>query len=360
MSRSGRIHVVDDEANAGTAAERLLLDETRELRARIRERFDEKNVVGSTPAMQHLFELVDQVAPTRASVLISGEPGTGKELVANRIHQGSPRGSGPFVKVHCAGLAEPLLESELFGHEQGAFIGAMARKDGQIQLADGGTLFLDEVGESSPAIQVKLLRFLDDRAFERVGGNQTINVDVRVIASTSRDLHEDVVKGRFRGDLYFRLDVIALELPPLRDRLADIPALANKLLERHAKSCGKTISSIAPEALAQLMAYDWPGNVFELESVIERALAIETGSQLQRRNLALGIQSSFVPPGVPSIPGATLDELERYAILETLKATHGSTSKAAEILRISVRTIQYRLRQYDDPSSRGGLPVRVA
>ena len=193
------------------------------------------NIVGISPPMQRVFEVVDQVAPSRATVLITGESGTGKELVANAIHQRSPRASAPFVKLHCAALAESLLESELFGHEKGSFTGAMARKDGRFELADGGTLFLDEIGEISPAIQVKLLRFLQEHEFERVGGNQTIRVDVRVIAATNRDLAEEVAKGRFREDLYYRLNVVALEMPPLRDRKSDIPALGKFFLDRYAQ-----------------------------------------------------------------------------------------------------------------------------
>jgi DNA-binding NtrC family response regulator len=297
--------------------------------------------------MQRVFEIVDQVAPSRATVLITGESGTGKELVANALHGRSPRANGPFIKLHCAALAESLLESELFGHERGSFTGAMARKDGRFQIADGGTLFLDEIGEISPSIQVKLLRFLQEHEFERVGGTQTIRVDVRVIAATNRNLSEEVAKGRFREDLFYRLNVVALEIPPLRERRSDIPPLARFFLDRFAKDNGKPIEGFSPEALELLAAYDWPGNVRELENAIERAVVLATGPQIEPRQLPPTVRPRLLPSGMPSIPGATMADIERYAILETLKSTGGSTSKAAEILGISVRTIQYRLHQYN-------------
>jgi DNA-binding NtrC family response regulator len=322
--------------------------ETRQLRQRVRDRVAPGNIVGSSPPMQRVFEIVDQVAPSRATVLITGESGTGKELVANAIHQRSPRASGPFVKLHCAALAESLLESELFGHERGAFTGAMARKDGRFQIADGGTLFLDEIGEISPAIQVKLLRFLQEHEFERVGGTQTIRVNVRVIAATNRNLPEEVAKGRFREDLFYRLNVVTLEMPPLRDRRSDIPALAKFFLDRYASENGKTIEGFEPDTLQLLAAYDWPGNVRELENAIERAVVLTTGSNLEARSLPAHVRPKLTPAGMPLIPGATMADIERYAILETLKATGGSTSKAAEMLGISTRTIQYRLHEYNE------------
>jgi DNA-binding NtrC family response regulator len=322
--------------------------ETGQLRQRVRDRVAPGNIIGTAPPMQRVFEIVDQVAPSRASVLITGESGTGKELVANALHQRSPRANGPFVKLHCAALAESLLESELFGHERGSFTGAMARKDGRFQLADRGTLFLDEIGEISPAIQVKLLRFLQEHEFERVGGTQTLRVDVRVIAATNRNLVEEVAKGKFREDLYYRLNVVALEMPPLRDRRSDIPALATFFLDRYAKENAKQIESIAPETLELLAAYDWPGNVRELENAIERAVVLTTGTVLEVRALPPQIRPKHTPTGMPVIPGATMADLERYAIVETLKATGGSTSRAAEMLGISARTIQYRLHEYNE------------
>jgi DNA-binding NtrC family response regulator len=324
--------------------------ETRQLRARVRDRVAPSNMIGVAPPMQRVFEVIDQVAPSKATVLITGESGTGKELVANAIHQRSPRANGPFVKLHCAALAESLLESELFGHEKGSFTGAMARKDGRFSIADGGTLFLDEIGEISPAIQVKLLRFLQEHEFERVGGTQTIKVDVRIIAATNRNLRDEVAKGRFREDLYYRLNVVALEMPPLRDRRGDIPALADFFLDKLMKENAKQLDGFMPQTLDLLCAYDWPGNVRELENALERAVVLAApGSKIEPRHLPPTVRPvvSF-PSGMPVIPGASMPELERYAILETLKAVGGATSKAAEILKISARTIQYRLHQYNE------------
>jgi two-component system NtrC family response regulator/two-component system response regulator HydG len=321
--------------------------ETRQLRARVRDRVAPSNMIGVAPPMQRVFEVIDQVAPSKATVLITGESGTGKELIAAAIHEQSPRAKKPFVKLHCAALAETLLESELFGHEKGSFTGAMARKDGRFSIADGGTLFLDEIGEISPAIQVKLLRFLQEHEFERVGGTQTIKVDVRVIAATNKTLSEEVKAGRFREDLYYRLNVVTIDMPPLRDRKSDIPALAKFFLDRYAKDNGKPIESFAPQTLELLMSYDWPGNVRELENAIERAVVLTTGPAVEPRNLPPNVRPTMRPTGMPPIPGSTLAEIERYAILETLKATGGSTSKAADMLGISVRTIQYRLHDYN-------------
>ena len=322
--------------------------ETRQLRQRVRDRVAPNNIVGASPPMQRVFEIVDQVAPSRATVLITGESGTGKELVANALHQRSTRPNGPFVKLHCAALAESLLESELFGHEKGSFTGAMARKDGRFQIADGGTLFLDEIGEVSPSIQVKLLRFLQEHEFERVGGNQTIRVDVRVIAATNRDLADLVAKGKFREDLYYRLNVVGLEMPPLRDRRTDIPTLARFFLDRFTKENAKAIDGFTAEALDRMTAYDWPGNVRELENAVERAVVLCNTVLIEARHLPASVQPRVTPAGMPVIPGATMAEIERYAILQTLESAGGSTSKAAETLGISVRTIQYRLHQYNE------------
>ncbi|HEY4175481.1 MAG TPA: sigma-54 dependent transcriptional regulator [Kofleriaceae bacterium] len=322
--------------------------EARQLRARVRDRALPNNIIGTSPPMQRVFEIVDQVAPSRATVLITGESGTGKELVANALHQRSTRASGPFIKLHCAALAESLLESELFGHEKGSFTGAMARKDGRFSLADGGTLFLDEIGEISPSIQVKLLRFLQEHEFERVGGTQTIRVDVRVIAATNRNLVEEVAKGRFREDLFYRLNVVALEMPSLRERRSDVPTLARFFLDRYTKENTKAIEGFSPEAMEQMVAYDWPGNVRELENAVERAVVLTTGSMIEVRALPANVRPSVSATGMPMVPGATLGDIEKFAILETLKFTGGSTSRAAEILGISVRTIQYRLHQYNE------------
>jgi DNA-binding NtrC family response regulator len=336
-------------------ANEALRREAAQLRKRVRDRVAPGNMIGSSPPMQRVFEIVEQVAPSRATVLITGESGTGKELVASAIHQRSPRANGPFIKLHCAALAESLLESELFGHEKGAFTGAMARKDGRFSMADGGTLFLDEIGEISGSLQVKLLRFLQEHEFERVGGTQTIRVDVRVVAATNRDLQDEVARGRFREDLFYRLNVVNIETPPLRRRKSDIPAIAKFFLDRYAKENAKAIEAIAPAALALLAGYDWPGNVRELENAIERAVVLATGAEIEVRHLPPNVRPS-APTGMPVIPGATMAEIERYAILETLKATGGSTSKAAEVLDISTRTIQYRLHQYQ-AAPRGGVEV---
>ena len=324
-----------------------LVRETRELRQRVRDRVAPSNIIGAAPPMQRVFEIIDQVAPSKATVLITGESGTGKELVANAIHQRSPRATGPFVKLHCAALAESLLESELFGHEKGSFTGAMARKDGRFSIADGGTLFLDEIGEISPSIQVKLLRFLQEHEFERVGGTQTIRVDVRVIAATNRNLIEEIAKGRFREDLYYRLNVVSLEMPALRERRTDIPALVKFFVDRYARDNGKTIEGCAPAALELLMNYSWPGNVRELENAIERAVVLSTATLIDTKQLPAAIKPMAAPSGMPVVPGSTMAEIERYTILETLKATGGSTSRAAEMLGISPRTIQYRLHDYN-------------
>jgi len=319
--------------------------ETVLLRKRVRDRVAPGNIVGSSPPMQRVFDIVEQVAPSRATVLITGESGTGKELVANAIHQQSPRAHGPFIKLHCAALAESLLESELFGHEKGSFTGAMARKDGRFSLADGGTLFLDEIGEISQSLQVKLLRFLQEHEFERVGGTQTIHVDVRVVAATNRDLKEEIARGRFREDLFYRLNVVNIETPPLRERRSDIPEIAKFFLDRYAKDNGKVVDTIAPDALDLLLAYHWPGNVRELENAIERAVVLTTGNVLEARQLPPSVRPVGAS-GAPPIPGSTMAALERYAILETMRETGGSTSKAAEMLGISARTIQYRLQEY--------------
>jgi DNA-binding NtrC family response regulator len=333
--------VVMDKVFANLALRR----ETIQLRKRVRDRVAPDNMVGASALMQRVFEIIDQVAPSRATVLITGESGTGKELVANAIHQRSPRACGPFIKLHCAALAESLLESELFGHEKGSFTGAMSRKDGRFSLADGGTLFLDEIGEISPALQVKLLRFLQEHEFERVGGTQTIRVDVRVIAATNRNLEQEVKNSRFREDLFYRLNVVNIETPPLRERRSDIPAIAKFFLDRYAKDNGKIVEVLSQQALELLVAYDWPGNVRELENAIERAVVLATGTELDVRHLPANVRPAGTT-GAPQIPGSTMAELERYAILETLKAAGGSTSKAAEMLGISTRTVQYRLHEY--------------
>ncbi len=333
------------------------------MRRRLAERHGLHNIIGSSPPMQKVFDTVLQVAGARASVLITGESGTGKELIAAAIHEHSPRASGPFVKLHCAALAESLLESELFGHEKGSFTGAMARREGRFEQANGGTLFLDEIGEISPAIQVKLLRFLQEREFERVGGNQTIKVDVRIVAATNRDLLQRVKDGHFREDLYYRLNVVTIEMPALRTRPTDIPLLATHFLRKYAAENEKRVTGFIDEALEHLVRYAWPGNVRELENVIERAVVVCRGDEIRAIDLPANIRPHAGDAGrgeMPFVPGASLAELERFAILRTLEYTGGSTSRAAEILGISPRKIQYRLHEYsgsalpshDDQSAR--------
>ncbi len=323
-----------------------LLQETLALRDRLRERNAFGHIVTEDPKMRAVLDLVAQVGPSKASVLITGESGTGKELIAEALCAASPRAQGPFVRLHCAALAESLLESELFGHEKGAFTGAVARREGRFKQADGGTLFLDEIGEIPMGTQVKLLRFLQDKSFERVGGNETLKVDVRLIAATNRDLKAEIKKGHFREDLYYRLNVIAVELPPLREKRADIGPLASFFLGRYAKENGRNIEGITEQAHKVLASYDWPGNVRELENVIERAVVLCEGPLVDLRHLPPSLVPADQRDGPPPIPGSTIQDLERYAILKTLEACGGSTSKAASILGVSPRKIQYKLHEY--------------
>lgn len=307
----------------------------------------ETKIYGSSPPMQALKRLIDQVATSRATVLVTGESGTGKELVARRIHEMSDRREGPFQRLHCAALAESLLESELFGHEKGAFTGADARREGRFETADGGTLFLDEIGEISASTQVKLLRFLQEREFERVGGNETIRVDVRIIAATNRSLEEAVRAGEFREDLYYRLNVIHMATPPLRARRGDVAILANHFVAKYARQDGLEIEEVTPAAIHALQDYDWPGNVRELENVMERAVVLCDGGRIEPRHLPPEFgDSPFASHADVTIPGSSLDDIERYAILQTYEATGGSTSETAQILDISVRKVQYKLKEY--------------
>jgi DNA-binding NtrC family response regulator len=323
-----------------------LVQEAQRLRDRLRERNAFSHVVSADPRMEAVLELVAQVGPSRASVLVSGESGTGKELIAEAVHLASPRAKAPFIRLHCAALSESLLESELFGHERGAFTGAVGRREGRFKQADGGTLFLDEISEVSPGVQVKLLRFLQERTFERVGGNETLRVDVRVIAATNRDLASEIRKGTFREDLFYRLNVVTIDLPPLRERRGDIPALASFFLRRYAAENGKAITTIADDALRTLLDYRWPGNVRELENVIERAVVLCESPVIEKKHLPPSVVPAAERDGAPPIPGSTIADLERYAILKTLEACGGSTSKAATVLGVSPRKIQYKLHEY--------------
>jgi two-component system NtrC family response regulator/two-component system response regulator HydG len=327
---------------------RRLADETRMLRERLDDKYRFENIIGRSPEMLEVFRLVEQVAPSQASCLVTGESGTGKELIAQALHQRSPRRDAPFVKVSCAALPETLLESELFGHERGSFTGAISRRSGRFEVAAGGTVFLDEIGDVPLGMQVKLLRFLQERQFERIGGNVTLTVDVRVIAATHRDLPAMVRDGKFREDFYYRLNVIEIPLPPLRSRSQDIPLLVDFFVRRFAAANAKEVDSVTDETLAALTGYAWPGNVRELEHAIERAVVLSRGNQLE-----LALFPALPPPAPaaeqvagPLVPGATLEEIEREAILRTLESVGGSTSRAAAILKISPRTIQYKIKQY--------------
>ncbi|MFZ5469116.1 MAG: sigma-54-dependent transcriptional regulator [Myxococcota bacterium] len=332
---------------------RTLRRDAASMRERLQARYRFKNIIGDSPELQAVFDVVKRAAPTKATVLILGESGTGKELIAQALHEESPRADKPFIKVNCAALSESLLESELFGHEKGSFTGAVGRKEGRFELADGGTLFLDEIGEISPALQIKLLRVLQQKEFERVGGTQTVKVDVRLVAATNRDLGAEVKAGRFREDLFYRLNVVAVTLPPLRRRKADIPALVAHFVEKYAKSYEKKIAGLAPGTLNALLSHDWPGNVRELENVVERAVVLATASELTADDLPptlRGPRPRERLDGGSLIPGATLYDIEREAILRTLEMVDGSTSRAAEVLGISVRKIQYRLKEYAEHS----------
>ncbi|HEY7511793.1 MAG TPA: sigma-54 dependent transcriptional regulator [Vicinamibacteria bacterium] len=334
-----------------------LLEETKVLRERVQTKYRFDNLVGESPEMLAAFKTIQQVASSSSSVLLLGESGTGKELFAQALHQNSPRRSKPFVKVACAALPETLLESELFGHEKGSFTGALYTRAGRFEMADGGTLFLDEIGDISPTVQVKLLRFLEEREFERVGGNRTYKVDVRIVCATHRDLTKKLQEGTFREDLYYRLNVIEIHVPPLRDRPGDIPVLAHHFLKKYADLNRKSVRGISDDALALLLRHAWPGNVRELENAIERAVVLAAEPVLTpahfptlRRVEAVTTNGAGSSGGV-SIPGSTFAEIEREAILRTLEAVGGSTSRAAALLGISARKIQYKVKEYHDAES---------
>jgi DNA-binding NtrC family response regulator len=333
--------------------------ENENLRRQVREQHGEGIVglLGTSPVMQSVYRLAKQVASSRATVLITGESGTGKGEFARAIHTLGPRASKPFVTVNCASLAETLLESELFGHEKGSFTGADRRRAGRFEQAHDGTLFLDEVGEIPLGTQVKLLNVLQERKFERVGGNESIKVNVRIVAATNRDLSADVAAGRFREDLYYRLNVVHAEMPPLRLRGGDILALAEHFLRRFALEDHKSIDGFTERARMKLRGYRWPGNVRELENAIERAVVLCEGDKIDDEHLPYGGSGHSGLEGI-SVPGATMAELEKYGILKTLEAVDGSTVRAAEILDISVRTIQYRLHEYGMAKDRASPPSR--
>jgi two-component system response regulator AtoC len=319
-----------------------LVDENLSLRQRLEDRYRFENIIAKSSKMQRVIEVIKVVAKSNATVLITGDSGTGKELVARAIHSQSHRRSKPFVAVSCAALPESLLESELFGHEKGSFTGAYAQKKGKFEFANGGTLFLDEVGEMSANIQVHLLRVLEEKEFTRVGGNEPIKVDVRVISATNKDLRRAIEKREFREDLYYRLNVVTIELPPLRERKEDVPLLAEHFLHKFAQENQKKITAFSPEAAAFLLDYDWPGNVRELENAIERAVilakdSLVTISDLPHENLSLTRSE---------LTGKNLKEVEKKHILDILRETGGNYSEAARILGVTRMTLYNKARRY--------------
>jgi two-component system, NtrC family, response regulator AtoC len=321
---------------------RRLVEENIFLHEKLNQHYRFENIVTKSPKMQKVIELIKIVARSNATVLITGESGTGKGLVARAIHSQSYRKEKPFVPVSCAALPESLLESELFGHEKGAFTGAHALRKGKIEFADQGTLFLDEIGEMSGSIQVHLLRVLEEREFARVGGNELIRVDVRVVSATNRDMKEAVANGQFREDLYYRLNVVTIDLPPLRDRKEDVPLLANHFLKKFTAENQKDISGFSPEVTDFLLKYPWPGNVRELENTVERAVILAQNSKIQLTDV-LQKDSPLVGP-ISS--GRTLEELEKNHIMNILNETGGNYDKAAKILGISRSTIYNKARAY--------------
>ena len=328
-----------------------LKEENRLLRETLGSRFDRQNTIGRSAAMERLLETVAQVAPSEATVLITGESGTGKELIAGAIHFNSPRKDRPFVKMNCAAVTETLLESELFGHEKGAFTGAHRRKEGRFLQADKGSLFLDEVSEMSLSMQVKLLRVLQDKEITRVGGEEVIRVDVRLIAATNKDLIQAIETGQFREDLYYRLNVVTLNVPPLRERKEDIPLLAQSFLEMFAKTNNKQIKGFTPQAMDQLLKYSWPGNVRELMNAIERGVVLSRAEYLDTQDLPLAIKEKFpheeLSPVTHAVPAdVSLDEVEKATILKTLEASGGNKSEAARRLGITRRTLHKKLKKY--------------
>lgn len=324
---------------------REIEQENRDLHQQLSTKFGMENMIGESPAMQEVFETVRQVAPSRASVMIEGESGTGKELVAHAIHGLSPRSDAPFVPVHCAALSDTLLESELFGHEKGAFTGASEQRKGRFEKADGGTLFLDEIGEVAPATQVKLLRVLEERSFERVGGQQAVDVDVRLITATNRSLRDMVDTGDFREDLFFRLHVVVIRMPPLRERSGDIPLLLKHYLDVFNEENGKQVEGFTPDAIEILNAYGWPGNVRELRNAIERMVVMARSTRLTVRDIPSGVREN-----TDSVPrnsgGLSLEESEKNMILRALRLSKGNRTRAAENLGISRRTLHRKLNEY--------------
>ncbi len=329
-----------------------LREENRMLRETLGSHFDRRNIIGRSQAMVKLLDTVAQVAPTEATILITGESGTGKEMIAGAVHFNSPRKNASFVKINCAAITESLLESELFGHEKGAFTGAYRRKEGKFVLAHKGSLFLDEISEMSPAMQVKLLRVLQEREFTRVGGEDLIKVDVRVIAATNKDLLQEIGAGRFRDDLFYRLNVVTLVLPPLRDRREDVPLLAQHFLGIFSEKNRKRIKGFTPRAMDCLLRHEWPGNVRELMNAVERGVVLSQTDYLDMQDLPLILEKSsgeskFTTEGRSPADDRSLEEVERAAILNALQMSKGNKSEAARRLGITRKTLLAKLRKYE-------------
>jgi len=331
-----------------------LEEENLSLKKRVEERYGLEGLVGKSPQMLKIYDLIETVAQTDTTVLVNGENGTGKELVANAIHLQSPRKKGPFIKVNCAALPETLLETELFGHEKGAFTGAIRQRKGRFEMADGGTLFLDEIGDVSPGVQVKLLRVLQEKQFERVGGNETLAVDVRLICATQRDLKEEIRKGNFREDLYYRLNVVPITLPPLRERREDILLLAEHFVDKFSKKMGKEIAGLSEDAKALLLRYPFPGNIRELENMLERAIALIKGKIIQPEDLPDEVcgQPSSIQDVCKRIRGskplASATKLfEKEYIQSVLEKTKGKKGQAADMLGISRKTLWEKIKELE-------------
>jgi DNA-binding NtrC family response regulator len=328
-------------------SQRQLIIENRNLQSKI-DNYGKLNIIGKSEKMAKIYEIVEQVAPTKSSILIYGENGVGKELIANMIYEFSKRKGKPFIKVHCAALSESLLESELFGHEKGAFTGAIKTKKGRFELADGGTIFLDEIGEISSQVQIKLLRVLQERTFERVGGEETISVDVRIISATNRDLKTEIENNKFREDLYYRLNVVQVKLPPLRERKEDIPLLISSFLSDFSKENNKIIKEITSKAKTALYNYDWPGNVRELRNVIESAVILCKNQVIDIDDLPPQIRKEEDADNILKIEmPATMENIEKQAIISTLKLTNGNKSKASELLNLNRKTLHSKLSEYE-------------
>jgi DNA-binding NtrC family response regulator len=306
-----------------------------------------KTMIGTSSAMVKVFDTISRVAPTKASVLITGESGVGKELVANAIHEMSPRKNKPLVKVHCAALASSLLESELFGHEKGSFTGATGRKRGRFELAHEGTLFLDEIGEIDQNIQIKLLRVLQEKKFERVGGEETLEIDVRLVAATNKNLKEEIEKGNFREDLYYRLNVVNIEVPPLRDRKDDLPLFISSFIKEFSNENGKAVEHIDEKSRAALYSYNWPGNIRELRNCIESAVVMCKGNIITLNDLPPTLHNHSDEGWIKIHVGTTLAESEKIIIMDTLSANKGNKSKTAEILDIGRKTLHRKLAEYN-------------